>query len=97
MVVWQGEEGNRAAESGEEALVGCALGGREGRGGWLGESEGCDDAVAAVVPALGGDVGEGADGAVDTVCTDEEAGRDALGWLCFRGGACGLDGDDGPG
>ena len=37
------------------------------------EGDGCDDAVLAVVPAVGRDVGEVPDGAVCAVCTHEEA------------------------
>lgn len=69
---WEGEEGDGSA--GEETLVGCyaARGGRV-MGGCGGEFEGGDYATAVVVVATGLDAGEGADGAVWAVGTDEEA------------------------
>ena len=87
VVVGEREEGDGPAERGEEALVCCCCWNRVRGGGgggvhgcWVfGRSEfkSCDDAVPVVVPAVGGDAGVGADGAVDTVGADKEARSDS--------------------
>jgi hypothetical protein len=78
VVIWQREESDWTTESREEALVCCALGSGEGWAGEVSQGECCDDTVAAVVPAVGGDVGERANGAVDAVCADEETSGNTL-------------------
>jgi len=70
VIIWEGEEGDGAG--GEEALVCCYslwgfVGGR-------GAFERGDYTVAVVVPAIGGDRGEGAYRTVETVGAHEEAG-----------------------
>ena len=84
VVVGEREEGDRAAERGDEPLVRCRGGGGfggEGVCGFFGglELEGRDDAVEVVVPAVGGDASEGSDWAVEAVCADQEPGSDCAG------------------
>lgn len=78
VVAGEGEEGDGAG--GEEALVGCCVvvylwsGGGVGIGVRAGAETHCGyHAVAVVVPASGGDVGEASDRAVEAVGAYKEA------------------------